>query len=162
VPRSRIRGFIHLLLHTFSWRSAELIEHRDNFTLQTAGQVIKSVARPLPKQDNTKTEETRKDITSRVGFESRIAVFERATIFCAPFRIHLHTTYVTPWMQHRLLSRPLQRQAEAEQTGHTPTHGPRVRVIGDGTASALNVSVEFTAFLLPYSGEPGFKPQSGY
>jgi hypothetical protein len=32
VPRSRKRGFIHLLLHTSSWRNAELVKHRDDFT----------------------------------------------------------------------------------------------------------------------------------
>jgi hypothetical protein len=32
-PRSRIRGSIHPLPHTSSWRSAWLVKHRDNFTL---------------------------------------------------------------------------------------------------------------------------------
>jgi hypothetical protein len=32
VPRSRIRGSIHPLLHTYSWRSAYLVKHRDNLT----------------------------------------------------------------------------------------------------------------------------------
>jgi hypothetical protein len=35
VPRSRKRGSIHPLLHTPSWRSAQLVKHRDNFTLPT-------------------------------------------------------------------------------------------------------------------------------
>jgi hypothetical protein len=33
MPRSRIRGSIHPLLHTPSWRGAYLVIHRDNFTL---------------------------------------------------------------------------------------------------------------------------------
>jgi hypothetical protein len=39
MPRSRKCGFIHPLLHTSSWRSAYLVEYRDNFTfkLQTSG-----------------------------------------------------------------------------------------------------------------------------
>jgi hypothetical protein len=35
VPRSRIRGSIHPLPHTSSWRSASLVKHRDNFTFTT-------------------------------------------------------------------------------------------------------------------------------
>jgi hypothetical protein len=31
VPKSRIRGSIHPLPHTPSWRSAQLVKHRDNF-----------------------------------------------------------------------------------------------------------------------------------
>jgi hypothetical protein len=33
MPRSRMRVSIHLLSHTFSWPSAKLVKHRDNFTL---------------------------------------------------------------------------------------------------------------------------------
>jgi hypothetical protein len=32
VPRSRMLGSRHPLLHTSSWRNASLVEHRDNFT----------------------------------------------------------------------------------------------------------------------------------
>jgi hypothetical protein len=32
IPGSRIRGSIHPLPDTSSWRSAQLIKHRDNFT----------------------------------------------------------------------------------------------------------------------------------
>jgi hypothetical protein len=32
VPRSRKRGPIHPLPHTSSWRGAELVKRRDNFT----------------------------------------------------------------------------------------------------------------------------------
>jgi hypothetical protein len=32
VPRSRIRGSIHPLPHTSSWRNALLVKHKDNFT----------------------------------------------------------------------------------------------------------------------------------
>jgi hypothetical protein len=32
MPRSRIRGSIHPLPHTSSWRSAYLVKHGDNFT----------------------------------------------------------------------------------------------------------------------------------
>jgi hypothetical protein len=48
-------------------------------------------------------------------------------------------------------------------TDVTATHDPSVRVIGDNTAvSSTRRPPEFTAVLIPYSGEPGFKPQSGY
>jgi hypothetical protein len=33
VPTSRKRGSIHPLPHTFSYRGAELVKYRDNFTL---------------------------------------------------------------------------------------------------------------------------------
>jgi hypothetical protein len=32
VPRSRIRGSIHSLLHTSLWHNASLVKHKDNLT----------------------------------------------------------------------------------------------------------------------------------
>jgi hypothetical protein len=37
LPRSRKCGSIHPLLHTPSWRSAQLVKHRDNFNLPFTG-----------------------------------------------------------------------------------------------------------------------------
>jgi hypothetical protein len=37
MPRSRKLGYIYPLPHTSSWRSASLVKHMYNFTLQGAG-----------------------------------------------------------------------------------------------------------------------------
>jgi hypothetical protein len=44
VPRSRKYGSIHPLPHMPSWRSAELVKHRDNFTLPLSLYVPKPIA----------------------------------------------------------------------------------------------------------------------
>jgi hypothetical protein len=47
------------------------------------GRVISPVARPLPMQENTNTEESGQTSMPRVGFEPTIPVFERAKTFDA-------------------------------------------------------------------------------